>query len=97
MKTPFLRTALAASAAVGLTMGLAACSDDSATADGNGGLSVNGSQGNPQVLLPASALNKSGSLCPNLATGAQKSSASSVLLPVGTALGVAVVIAQFFL
>lgn len=37
MKTPFLRTALAASAAVGLTMGLAACSDDSATADGNGG------------------------------------------------------------
>ena len=37
MKTPFLRTALAASAAVGLTMGLAACSDDSANADGNGG------------------------------------------------------------
>lgn len=37
MKTPFLRTALAASAAVGLTMGLVACSDDSATADGNGG------------------------------------------------------------
>lgn len=37
MKTPFLRTALAASAAVGLTMGLSACSDDSATADGNGG------------------------------------------------------------
>ena len=37
MKTPFLRTALAASAAVGLTLGLAACSDDSATADGNGG------------------------------------------------------------
>ena len=37
MKTPFLRTALAASAAVGLTMGLIACSDDSATADGNGG------------------------------------------------------------
>ena len=37
MKTPFLRTALAASAAVGLTIGLAACSDDSATADGNGG------------------------------------------------------------
>lgn len=36
MKTPFLRTALAASAAVGLTMGLAACSDDSANADGNG-------------------------------------------------------------
>ena len=37
MKTPFLRTALAASAALGLTMGLIACSDDSATADGNGG------------------------------------------------------------
>ncbi|QGS34215.1 ABC transporter substrate-binding protein [Corynebacterium xerosis] len=37
MKTPFLRTALAASAAVGLTMGLVACSDDSATADGNDG------------------------------------------------------------
>ena len=37
MKTPFLRTALAASAAVGLTLGLAACSDDSANADGNGG------------------------------------------------------------
>ena len=37
MKTRFLRTALAASAAVGLTMGLAACSDDSANADGNGG------------------------------------------------------------
>ena len=37
MKTPFLRTALAASAAVGLTMGLVACSDDSTNADGNGG------------------------------------------------------------
>ena len=37
MKTPFLRTALAAAAAVGLTLGLAACSDDAATADGNGG------------------------------------------------------------
>ena len=42
MKTPFLRTALAASAAVGLTMGLAACSDDSANADGNGAGSGSG-------------------------------------------------------
>ncbi len=38
MKTPFLRTALAAMAAVGLTMGLAACSDDNGTeaSGGNG-------------------------------------------------------------
>ena len=42
MTTPFLRTALAASAAVGLTMGLAACSDDSANADGNGAGSGSG-------------------------------------------------------
>lgn len=43
MKTPFLRTALAAAAAVGLTMGLAACSDD----NGNGGAEAagNGSDG----------------------------------------------------
>lgn len=34
MKSSFLRSALAASAAVGLTMGLAACSNDSTDADG---------------------------------------------------------------
>lgn len=73
------------------------------TTDGSGGLTVNGASGNPQVLLPTSALPKNGSLCPNLATGAQtspppsSSSAAKLLLPVGTALGAALVVAQFFL
>ena len=45
MKTPFLRTALAAAAAVGLTMGLVVCSDD----NGNGDRELRAQQA-PQTL-----------------------------------------------
>ncbi|KAI8992740.1 glycoside hydrolase family 13 protein [Trametes punicea] len=44
-------------------------------ADTNGGVSVQGSGGNPQVLMPTSSLSKSGSVCSNAATGGQASSA----------------------
>ncbi|KAI0365853.1 glycoside hydrolase family 13 protein [Pilatotrama ljubarskyi] len=46
-------------------------------ADGNGGVTVQGSGGNPQVLMPTSALSKAGTACSNLATGGQASSANS--------------------
>ena len=64
-------------------------------ADGNGGISVQGSGGMPQVLLPAAALSKTGKVCPKVATG-QASGASSVRAAgtVGwTTVGLAVVVA----
>jgi len=51
------------------------CTAMSATA--KGGLSVNGSQAMPQVIMPASALNKTGPLCANLATSKSQKSSSS--------------------
>lgn len=39
------------------------------SADGNGGVSVTGSGGMPQVIMPASSLSESGNLCQNLAAG----------------------------
>jgi len=39
------------------------------SANQKGGLSVNGNQGMPQVIMPASALSKTGPLCANVATG----------------------------
>ncbi|CAL1697820.1 unnamed protein product [Somion occarium] len=51
-------------------------------ADANGGVSIKGSGGNPQVLLPTSALAKGGSVCPDAATGAQASSARSLTVQV---------------
>jgi alpha-amylase len=53
------------------------CNTMSATA--KGGLSVNGNQGMPQVIMPASALSKTGSLCASVATGDGKASASGAL------------------
>ncbi|OSC98372.1 glycoside hydrolase family 13 protein [Trametes coccinea BRFM310] len=44
-------------------------------ADSNGGVSVQGSGGSPQVLMPVSSLSKSGNVCSDLATGGQASSA----------------------
>ncbi|KAJ3010973.1 hypothetical protein NUW54_g2318 [Trametes sanguinea] len=44
-------------------------------ADSNGGVSVQGSAGSPQVLMPVSSLSKSGNVCSSLATGGQASSA----------------------
>ncbi|KAI0070668.1 glycoside hydrolase family 13 protein [Panus rudis PR-1116 ss-1] len=51
-------------------------------ADGNGGVSVTGSGGNPQVLMPTSALPKGGSVCPDSAKGAQSSSGQNVVAQV---------------
>ncbi|KAI0655767.1 glycoside hydrolase family 13 protein [Cubamyces menziesii] len=45
------------------------------TADANGGVNVQGSGGSPQVLVPTSALSKSGSTCAEDATGGQASAA----------------------
>ena len=62
------------------------------TADGNGGVSVQGSSGSPQVLMPTSALNKSGSICAEDATGGQASAAQGWIeraaesLPIAAAL-----------
>ncbi|OCH88147.1 alpha-amylase [Obba rivulosa] len=48
----------------------------SVTADSNGGVSASSQGGVPMVLMPASALNKSGSVCSNLATGSGSGSGS---------------------
>ena len=45
------------------------------TADAKGGVNVQGSGGSPQVLVPTSALSKSGSTCAEDATGGQASAA----------------------
>lgn len=72
------------------------------TADGNGALTVTGSSGQPQVLLPTSALTAAGRTCPNFVktpSVKQPSSAaasSSILLPFGSAVAAALVAAQFF-
>ncbi|KAI0945835.1 hypothetical protein AcV7_009966 [Taiwanofungus camphoratus] len=72
------------------------------SADGAGGVSTHAQGGMPQVILPASALNGSGSLCPSLAStkgkGAQASSSSSVLpaLPFGAALTAGMLSLGFF-
>jgi len=42
------------------------------TANSKGGLSVNANQGLPQVIMSASALSKTGSLCASVATGTGK-------------------------
>ncbi|KAI0776563.1 glycoside hydrolase family 13 protein [Trametes elegans] len=68
------------------------------TADGNGAVTVQGSGGNPQVLLPTSALSKAGSACGQL--GNQSSSARGWIdstansLPVVAALVLAMWAAQ---
>ncbi|KAI0713053.1 glycoside hydrolase family 13 protein [Cerioporus squamosus] len=59
------------------------------TADNGGGVLVHASSGEPQVLLPTSALSASGSVCSNLAAQGQTSSAlksvAASALPVGLA------------
>lgn len=52
------------------------------TADANGGVTVKGSGGNPQVLMPTSALPKGGTVCPDSAMGSQSSSSHSVAVQV---------------
>ncbi|EKM52807.1 glycoside hydrolase family 13 protein [Phanerochaete carnosa HHB-10118-sp] len=47
------------------------------TADSNGGVSATAQGGNPMVLVPASALNKSGSVCQSLATGSGNGNSTS--------------------
>lgn len=71
------------------------------TADDKGGVTVQGSGGNPQVLMPTSALSSAGTACSNLATTSeQKSSARGWVdgtadsLPVIVALVLAVWAAQ---
>ncbi|TBU38203.1 alpha-amylase [Dichomitus squalens] len=47
------------------------------TVDKNGGVIVAGHAGNPQVLLPASALSPKGTMCSNIATGTGEHQVSS--------------------
>lgn len=47
------------------------------TADSSGGVSTTASGGAPIVLVPASSLNKTGSVCASLATGTGSSNQSS--------------------
>ncbi|OBZ74584.1 Alpha-amylase A type-1/2 [Grifola frondosa] len=66
-------------------------------ADGNGGVSVQGTSGQPQVIMPTSALSKSGTLCANVATGGQASGAPALSpVPTGAALALAFIIANLF-
>ncbi|PSR70436.1 hypothetical protein PHLCEN_2v13687 [Hermanssonia centrifuga] len=67
----------------------------SVTADSNGGITVQGSGGMPQVLMPISALSKSGTVCPKVATG-QASSASTLKTMLPTALALAILVAKIF-
>lgn len=69
------------------------------TTDANGGLQITGSGGNPQILLPNSALQTAGRECPSFATAGskQKSSGSSFVLPIGTAVGAAFLVGQLLL
>ncbi|KAI0742260.1 alpha-amylase [Daedaleopsis nitida] len=46
-------------------------------ADKNGGLLVQGSLGNPQILLPTSALSQNGTFCSNMATSQGQASAAA--------------------
>lgn len=50
---------------------------DTYTTGSDGSLSVQTSGGEPMVLMPATALNKSGTLCTSVATGTGSSSSSS--------------------
>ncbi|KAI0640874.1 glycoside hydrolase family 13 protein [Trametes meyenii] len=58
------------------------------TADGKGGVTVQGSGGNPQVLLPTSALSKVGSSCSSLGSTSQSSSARGWIDSAGNSLPV---------
>ena len=51
-------------------------------ADANGGVTVKGSGGNPQVLMPTSTLPKGGTVCPDAAKGSRSSSARSLAVQV---------------
>ena len=63
------------------------------TADSSGGVSVTASGGNPMVIVPASSLNKTGSVCADLATGTQSSDAARL----GWSSAAAALVATFFL
>ncbi|GBE87192.1 Alpha-amylase A type-3 [Sparassis crispa] len=67
------------------------------SADKKGGVSVHGSGGMPQVIMPRSALNQSGSVCPSLATssGSQASSAADLTLPLAATLVLGILSAIF--
>ncbi|KAI0689018.1 glycoside hydrolase family 13 protein [Cytidiella melzeri] len=72
------------------------------TTDSSGDLTVTGSSGKPQMLLPTSALSAAGRACPNFIaqSGTQASSAAgftNLLFPVGTAVAAALVVARLFL
>ncbi|KAI0338565.1 glycoside hydrolase family 13 protein [Trametopsis cervina] len=71
------------------------------TTDSNGALSVTGSGGKPQILLPTSALSAAGRSCPSfVTTGKQASSATkpaSLIISVGAAASAAYVIARLLL
>ncbi|RDX40957.1 glycoside hydrolase family 13 protein [Lentinus brumalis] len=65
------------------------------TADKSGGVLVHASSGEPQVLLPTSALSASGSICSNLAAQGQSSSALRNVVASALPVGIAVALVFF--